>query len=381
MTASDSNIIYYCEKCDRPNMHFYPFVIDKLKSIQKICRKQKSTISKRSNLSRFKKIGLTTNHIYKLAGVIWDDSIIDNITNKISYPSDYFINLVLNTIIYDGHILNPPIYLNEKEIENFSWVKLEYNCLIIIDGLFNQGSQPRYYLEQSDKFIYSEHSGVISVVDGIVDNIIVSAQTKRTSIADSEIYLPVNSDMFKNHPYIFHTHPNTKTYAGRIDQGILYELPSISDILNFVKYYNYGNLQASIIFAPEGTYVLRIKKYVDKINIDNSIISSIKKTIADIELAAVEKYMKLFSENNENNENNENSKCSKCNNNEENTINNQNRLAYIFHKNVASDFHFIKKFNETLKPTMIYLEYYPRIEVNGEWMFRKLNLPYLKRNI
>lgn len=348
------NKLYYCEKCDNYTMHFYPFIIDKLVSIQKLCVRDRKKLS--ANVSRLvNKSYPKSKHIYKLSSVLWDDSIMNNILNKKSYPSEYFINLLLNIIIFNGKILNPPIYLNPDQIKKFTYVKMEYNSLIIIDGLFNQGSMPRYYLEVDDRFIYSEHSGVISINNNTIDNIIVSTETKRIGVNDPNIYLPINSDTFKKYPYIFHTHPNTKTYAGRIDQGIFYELPSVSDILNFVKYYNYGNLQASIIFTPEGTYVLRPIKYIDALEIDEHSISRVQKCIANIEHIAITKYSKLF------------------------TQDVKNEWPDIFHNTISSDLEFVDRLNQILKHNLIYVEFYPRIKVNNEWMFRKLNLPYMSR--
>src|SRR5438105_2479370 len=88
------------------------------------------------------------------------------------------------------------IWSNIYQIKNFNYITLHYNKLLIIDALMDQGSYPRYSLwDQMDgheKFIYSEHSGVITVKNDSINNIIVSAETNRIDATDKNIYLPIN---------------------------------------------------------------------------------------------------------------------------------------------------------------------------------------------
>ena len=38
--------------------------------------------------------------------------------------------------------------------------------------------------------------------------------------------------------YLFHTHPPTPKPGGRAGEGIVYEFPSIGDILHFIDHFN-----------------------------------------------------------------------------------------------------------------------------------------------
>ena len=58
--------------------------------------------------------------------------------------------------------------------------------------------------------------------------------TNRVDKGDSEIYMPNNVDDMYNYEYMFHTHPPTPKPGGRADVGIMYELPSIGDLLHFI---------------------------------------------------------------------------------------------------------------------------------------------------
>ena len=142
--------------------------------------------------------------------------------------------------------------------------------LLIIDALVKQGSYPRYIVDNNSvkKYIYSEHSGVLNLTSNDkINNVVVSTESSRIDSHDTNIYLPINTDILSKHEFLFHTHPNTTTYAGRMNEGIIYELPSANDILNFVKYHNNGVAQASIIAAPEGIYVVRLIVYEKQLDI------------------------------------------------------------------------------------------------------------------
>ena len=225
---------------------------------------------------------------------------------------------------------------------------LGYNKLLIIDALMKQGSTPRY--ENNNKFIYSEHSGVISVKNGVIDNIIIFAESNRTDYGDQNIYLPTNNPLMEKYEYLFHTHPNTQTYGGRTNEGIIYEFPSANDILNFVKYHDTGIVQASIVVSPEGIYVVRPLKCQSKYNIDPKFYYFLRKFILKLEKKAMSKFANI--------------------------------IPYIsgpetFHKYISSNLKFIKLYNKYLEPHNLFIEYYPREKKNGEWCLRPINLPYV----
>lgn len=301
------------EKYDKTTMSEYPFFNEKLKKIEKLCS-------------------------YKLGNIIWSKK-------KDMYPSEYFIQIIMNIVIINDYIINPPLHLNYEDINHFKYIPLTYNKLLIIDALMIQGSFPRY--SNDNKFIYSEHSGGIIIKDDKVINIIVSTQTDRIDPNDKTIFLPTNTKDLYKYPYLFHTHPNTKEYGGRLNEGIIYEFPSANDIYNFMKYHDEGKTQGSLIVAPEGSYFIRpifLHKYNNLEKYFNKIVSFISK----LEKIAI------------------------------NNIPNVNiHIPDNFHKYIGNNLIYIKMFNKFIKPLNIFIEYYPRIKINNEWCLREINLPFL----
>ena len=90
---------------------------------------------------------------------------------------------------------------------------------------------------------------------------------------DPLIYQPKNCLETLKSDYIFHTHPKTPYIGSRIKNGIIYEFPSISDIIHFVDHHNNGKLLGSLVITPEGLYI--IHKYYfnrEKIKVDIDIL-------------------------------------------------------------------------------------------------------------
>ena len=356
----------YYEKCNKSIMPYYPFFIPKLIQIEKLSLKPKkstihniqSLIKRDNNDDSIKCSQCSKIKLYKLGNIIWSNKIKHLIEEHQMYPSEYFIKVIINTSIIDNCIINKPLELEAEQIKLFNYIPLHYNKLLILDALMHQGSYPRYLISKNDneQFIYSEHSGVISLTDKIIDNIIVSAETDRIDNVDDNIYLPVNSKILGNHEFLFHTHPNTRTYAGRLNEGIIYEFPSANDVLNFVKFHNEGIAQGSIVITPEGIYVIRPIWYQDKYNIEVKVFQYLKKLILKLEKRAVDK-LKF-------------------------NIKNLEKLQDpdIFHDKVGSNFTYINKYNKFLEPYNLIIEYYPRQKKNGEWCLRPINLQYLEIN-
>ena len=361
------NVPIYYEECNKITMPTYSFFIYKLKQIQKLCKKiypkdiaqyiqsTQSTQILQSKIMTNKCDGCNIKIFYKLGKIIWPDILEHKMKIHQSYPSEYFIKIIINTCVIKDYIINPPIGINPEYINMFTYIPLHYNKLLIIDALMHQGSQPRYLLENNKigmgkKYIYSEHSGVISIKNKIIDNIIVSTETERIDINDSNIYLPINTENFAKYTYLFHTHPNTSKYAGRIKEGIIYEFPSANDVLNFIKYHNEGKVQASIIITPEGSYVIRPIIYSDKFEIKISFFDHLKKFILELEKLAIEK-IKPF--------------VTKISDPE------------IFHNVIGSNFTYIKMYNKFIRENNLFIEFYPREKKNGEWCLRQINLSYI----
>jgi hypothetical protein len=339
--------IYY-EKCNLHSMPSYPSFIHKLIQIEKIVKPIKSETLFNQNQIKDCSNCDNKNESYQLGNIIWSDDVKHLIESHQSYPSDYFIKIIMNTNIIDDQIVNPPIQLDESMIKKFTYIPLNYNKLLIIDALMHQGSHPRY--QKDNEFIYSEHSGVMSVKDKMIDNIIVSAESDRTDDSDKTIFLPNNTSIINKYEYIFHTHPNTSMYGGRISEGILYEFPSANDIFNFMKYHNEGKAQASLVVAPEGTYLIRPVIYQKQFDIDPNLYYYLRKFILKLEKKAIKKNKDILSD-----------------------ISDPN----IFMKHISSDYHFINHYNKFIEPANIFIEYYPRENKNNEWCLRSMNLPYL----
>ena len=351
MLNSDNNISLYYEYCDQKTMPTYPFFIKKLKQVQKITTKFNSKkIDFYDIQSIIQNITLCdkckNNKFYQLGNIVWSENVMHKIGSHQSYPTEYFIKIIINTYVINDKIINPPIKLKLHQINDLSYVPLRYNILLIIDALMKQGSYPRY-MSTNGKFIYSEHSGVLSIKNKMIDNLIISAETNRLDPNDDTIYLPINTNNLAQYEYLFHTHPNTTKYAGRINEGIIYEFPSANDILNFVKYHNEGKAQASLIIAPEGTYIIRQIEYQKKYNIDPQMFFHLRKFILKLEKIAI-KQIKLIDK-----------------------ISNPD----VFHKKIGSNFTYIRMYNRFIEPYNLLVEYYPRIKKNGEWVLRQINLP------
>lgn len=345
----------YCEMSEKNIMMLYSCFTKKLKKIQSITEKiHPSHINKNINKQSLV-VGTNckkcqNDFFYKFGDITWPKNLLHKIKDHHLYPSDYFIKIIMGCCIINNYIVNPPIQIEPRLIKSFMYIPFHRNKLLIIDALMQQGSYPRYSTIDK-KYIYSEHSGVVSLKNYIIDNIIVSAETNRINANDNDIYLPINTDLMKNHEFLFHTHPNTITYAGRLKDGVIYEFPSANDILNFIKYRTIGIAQASIIAAPEGMYVVRPIIYKNKSAMSMKQFHKLSDFIIELENKAIEKFHPFI-----------------------NRISDPN----YFHKNIASNMLYIKKYNKFIEPLNLFIEYYPREKINGEWCLRPFNLCYIE---
>lgn len=339
----NNKLIYY-ESCNNLSMPMYPLFIDKLLEVQTASNKIRHNSIDKMLCNKCK-----NSKYYKLGNIVWSSNLCHRIEKHQLYPSEYFIKVIMNCYIINGKIINPPIVLNLSQTKSFAYISVRYNLLLVIDALFKQGSKPRY--QNGTKFIYSEHSGVLTMKNNVINNIVISAETTRLDPDDDTIYLPTNTDILTKHEYIFHTHPNTTTYGGRIDDGIVYEFPSANDVVNFVKFYNEGIVQASLVIAPEGMYVIRPIYYQSKYNIVSEVFYHLKKLILKLESKAIKKV-------------------------------NQDKIDITnpdtFHKVVGSDFKYINMYNHFIEPHNLFIEYYPRVKKNNEWTLRQINLALVR---
>ena len=242
-----------------------------------------------------------------------------------------------------------------------SFFKLGVNDLVLFEGLMNAGglSQKFKYnvkrkivrgkeekITKKRTYIYSEYSGYFDIEckNKICDvkNIEISNYRR----AEPDIYM-VNFffDRLENKKYVFHTHPPTPTAGGRIKtEMIVYEFPSMQDITSFLVIGNETEIEAELIFAPEGIYVLSIydiKKGIDKTQFDHS-----RKYLAILN-EAYDEYKNIKTE-------------------EE------------FYNTVIYDFKYAKKLNELIKKYNLKLSYFPKEKTeNNKWIYGKIYLPIM----
>ena len=197
---------------------------------------------------------------------------------------------------------------------------------------------------------YSEHAGFFDIRNKIVHNVIVSGNTLRIDRGDEEIFLPKNTPDAYNYEYIFHTHPPTPKPGGRAIDGVLYEFPSIGDMLHFIDHFNDGNTIGSLVMTSEGLYNIRKYEHNKKsINIDeDKFYEEIKKISSQTQEKAISKYGTSFT-------------------------------TYTFYSQIAQDITFIGMINEKLKKYHIAIDFYPRIkDFRGSWIVDTIYIPIYK---
>jgi hypothetical protein len=295
---------------------------------------------------------------YVLGNIVWPDNI-EHLKEHDLYPDKFFVDIIMNTHLNNGIPINPPFITNEESLKNIKYYSLNQNQLNIIDAIMKNGSINNYDLcaEKKDKcdtdnrYIYSEHSGGIKIMKNDELTITIDTKTDRIDKNDPTIFLPRKQKYLKNYEFVFHTHPNTTTYAGRLNDYVLYEFPSSNDLFNYTYYFNKGKCQASLIAAPEGMYVIRQIVLKNSISLDPELFYYIRKRITKLEMEAIKniKDIEMIAE------------------------------PEKFHKDVSQNRNYINRYNELIKNNNLYIEYYPKIKVNNEWIYSDLNLQYIKK--
>lgn len=268
-----------------------------------------------------------------------------------------FLEMIRQTVIAYGEIVNPP-WIMPQNI-SVSYVMLRHNTLLILDTLFNSGSLPIHHHEESESHdLYSEYSGalVINKETYEIQRVVIFSGDMRVDASDSDIILPRNQDDMLNYEIFFHTHPNMQKYAGRLSEGIVYEIPSCDDIINFVNYYNQGMLQTSIVVAPEGLYVVRPVIITNHIPIPEGWVEFLRKLILKLESKALSRL-----------------KSSEM----------IDRLhePSVFLQLIANDYRIIRSYNRHLATANIFIEYYPRYLRKGMLHLPEIGVQYFFEKI
>lgn len=265
-----------------------------------------------------------------------------------------FVHYQINYYLYEN------ICKIKLEQFDFDFQMLHSNNINIIDGLYEEGSYNIFIdknknMFNTDKFRFSEHSGLILFNNKVVDKIIV-LNDYRVDQSDPTIFLPKNNIEALSVDYIFHTHPKSPELGSRLEYKLLYEFPSISDIYHFIDHHNRGILKGSLVITPEGLY--NIRKYNfnnNKIIIDEDLFNN---DIEDVYLDCYEdSYIKY--------------KTLKIN-----EIN--------FYKYISNNLEYIYKINKVLEKYDISIDFISRIkskkifkDYKSKWIIPNIFLPII----
>ncbi len=242
---------------------------------------------------------------------------------------------------------------------------LDSNSIQIMDGLYENGGIKKYLDQQknlytSKKNKFSEHYGFIVFKDDLVEKITTMIENRVDKKTDPDIYQPLTQEDHFEVNYIYHTHPKTPWIGSRLKHHILYEFPSISDILHFIDCHNLGKLLASLIITPEGMYI--IQKYNfnrENIKLDFDIfIDKLEDVYIECRDDAYEKHKSIDYSSLK--------------------LNNEIKLPEeYFYSSISKDFTFINKINNLLKTYDLFIDYYPRIKLSNTnyWLIPDIYLP------
>ena len=283
--------------------------------------------------------------IYTLYNVTWDETLLYYIKKyniKPTYNFKKFINSIKkknNRLYLDKKYKYPNFKIKGTIFKRYNkkYLKLNSNQLRILDSLFLDGSNKFY--KYKNKKLYSEHSGLLDFDNKSIDKIIVNGTNNYYDKNDKHILLPNNIKDEADYEFIFHTHPITKN---RINDKIIYEFPSFSDLLNFSENYNEGYTQGSIIICPEGIYIIYAKDVKKKILLTNKD-KDLEYDLLDINLQAYNKYFKSYSKK-------------------------------LFYTKIIKDYYYLNAFNKLIKPYNLIIKYYPRIKDNNNYILPDIHL-------
>lgn len=336
-------------------------------------------------------IYINSNIIIELVNSIIDLSKQSNKKHKCEYCNEEFHNtydyncknlkmqidestlhMIKSHNVIDSVVYKKICTIDDSRIKNcFEWCLLNTNGLNIIDGLYEVGSNQIYMekkknISESKISRFSEHSGFIYFEKKKIKTISIITGT-RVEPSDPIIYMPTNCAEALKVEYIFHTHPKTPYIGSRIKSGIIYEFPSISDIIHFVEHHNDGKLLGSIVIAPEGIYIIRKNIFnSNPINIDYDLM------VENLEDIFLECYNDSYS------------KYSIINY-DELKINGEIKLPDdFFYPQISTNYEYINKINKVLKKYDLFIDYYARTHYNNidtnvsKWIFDDIYVPMIK---
>jgi len=346
------NII--CETCNQFNIKdLKPWFgkeqfIERLKEVQNILiEKEKFRIIpvKRCQICD-KKIA---SIIFQIDRYKWDAGYVHYIKIHNVRPSEKFIDFIYR-FKKTKKIMKRIFQFksNRYVVNDMSYVKLKKNQILIMDALMIHGGYTKKYFDKENlkHFKYSEHYGLLDFNEYSLERVIISGHTSRIDKEDEEIFLPKELQYAYEYEYMFHTHPPTPKPGGRAYEHVLYEFPSVGDMLSFINLFNKGLTQGSIVITPEGLYNIRKFKF-NKVKIrisEKKFYEEITGVIERIQERAIKKYGTDFT-------------------------------THVFYSQIAQDVSFIKHLNEHLRKYRLFIDYYPRSNINGKWIIDTIYLP------
>jgi hypothetical protein len=279
---------------------------------------------------------------YNYKNFIWEDGLEHYVSKHNFCPSEPFMDIVF-------------FYKPEKKIKimgklasNLEYIKINQNQMLIFDALLKHGGYTKKYIDltNSDILRYSEHTGLLDFKMNLLERVVVAGNTTRVDKGDEEIFLPRDLSDLREYEYIFHTHPPTPKPGGRVKQGILYEVPSIGDILHFIDSFNDGKICGSLVVTAEGLYNIRkMKLDHEKIFVnEDKLFRDYNYIFERIQDQVIEKYGTNFT-------------------------------TEKFYKKIAQERTYFEKFNEILNKYQIQIDFYPRIKYKSQWILDKVYLP------
>ena len=318
------------------------FFIDKILLVQTLLKEQdsyKKYSEKKDCLICGQNHITTTQYLYKK--YIWEDGLIHYIDKHNFVPDENFQDIIF------FFKLDSKIILKSK-IKDKDYIKINKNQLLILDALLKHGGYTKKYIDVNNNLItrYSEHAGLLDFNVNILEKIVIAGNTTRVDKGDNEIFLPINLKNFQEYEYIFHTHPPTPKPGGRAIGGILYEFPSMGDILHFIDSFNIGNICGSLVVTSEGLYNIRKTKLEhSKIEInEDAMFKDFNDNFMKIQKKYIDKYGTDFSTN-------------------------------TFYNKIAQDLEPINMINKILNKYLIQIDYYPRIKHKTNWILNVVYLP------
>lgn len=283
-----------------------------------------------------------TSGRYNYKNFIWEDGLEHYVIKHNFCPSESFMDLVF---FYKPE---KKIKLKASMTKNLEYIKINQNQMLIFDALLKHGGYTKKYIDltNSDILRYSEHTGLLDFKMNLLERVVVAGNTTRIDKGDEEIFLPRDLSDLREYEYIFHTHPPTPKPGGRVKQGILYEVPSIGDILHFIDSFNDGKICGSLVVTSEGLYNIRKTKLDhEKIFVnEDKLFRDYNYIFERIQDQVIEKYGTNFT-------------------------------TEKFYKKIAQDRTYFEKFNEILNKYQIQIDYYPRIKYKSQWILDKVYLP------